>query len=165
MSRVAFAALPFALLAADMAATTTRSTRQGPLARVAFMAGCWEGTFRDQAGRGVIEEHYTRPTTNTMLGTTRYIRDGRTVQFEFTLIEGDSTGVRLIPYPNGRRSTHAFILTRSALDQAVFEAPEHDFPKRILYRQDGSLGLRARIDAGTGETEAREWYLRKADCS
>lgn len=110
-------------------------------------------------------ERLESPSVNTMLGITRYIRDGRTVQFEFTLIEGDSMGVRLIPYPNGRRAEHVFTLTRSAPDEAVFEAPEHDFPKRIVYRRDGEFGLRARIDAGTDATEAREWYMRKAGCS
>lgn len=128
------------------------------------MAGCWEGTFRDRSGRGIIEEHYTTPTSNVMLGTTRFIRDGHTVQYEFTLIRADSSGVRLIPHPNGRRSEHDFMLTRWAEDQAVFEAPEHDFPKRIVYRKDAEAGLRARIDAGAADRNGREWYLRKASC-
>lgn len=131
---------------------------------VRIMTGCWEGTFRDRSGRGIIEEHYTAPTENLMVGTTRYIRDGRTVQFEFTMIRGDSSGVRLTPYPGGRRSEHDFVLTRWALDLLVFEAPEHDFPKRIIYRKDASGGLRARIDGGPSDRDGREWFLRTADC-
>lgn len=138
--------------------------RQATLEDVRFMTGCWEGTFRNRSGHGVIEEHYTAPTENTMLGTTRFIREGRTVQYEFTLIRADTSGIRLVPYPNGQRSEHDFVLTKSAVDQAVFEAPEHDYPKRIIYRKDGETGLHARIDGGADDRDGREWYLRKASC-
>lgn len=156
--------LPLALLLSPAGPSSEARQSRATLDDVRFMAGCWEGMFRDRSGRGTIEEHYTTPTQNVMLGTTRYIRDGRTIQFEFIIIRGDSGGVRLTPYPNGQPSEHDFLLTRWTLDQAVFEAPEHDFPKRIIYRQDADAGLRARIDGGADDRNGREWYLRKANC-
>ncbi len=98
------------------------------LADLSFMAGCWEGTFG--GGRGTIEEHYTSPSNNLMLGTTRYLRDGVTVSYEFTEIVADADGVRLIPHPSGQASV-PFQLTQSANNLAVFENPEHDFPQLI----------------------------------
>ncbi len=141
-------------------------TAQSPsMDQFRFMTGCWEGSFRDRSGLGTIEEHYTSASSNVILGTTRYIQAGKTVQYEFTIIERHEDTIRLIPYPNGQRSEHAFVLTRFALDQAVFESPEHDYPKRIIYRRDGDRGLRARIDAGSGDAEGREWYMQRAACS
>ena len=43
---------------------------------LAFMSGCWEGPL---SRGGTIEEFYSPPTENMIVGTTRYVRDGRTV--------------------------------------------------------------------------------------
>ena len=131
---------------------------------LSFMAGCWEGTF---ANGGIIEERYTPPAENVMLGTTRYLMGGRAVQFEFTAIRSDSVGIGLLPYPGGRPSPHLFRLASSTPPhQAVFEAPENDFPKRIVYRR--AVGtpdtLVARIDNGAGSAEAQEWRMVPAAC-
>jgi hypothetical protein len=60
------------------------------LARLDFMTGCWEGTFQAERGSGTIEEHYTSPSDNLVLGTTRYILEGRTVMWEFSKIASAS---------------------------------------------------------------------------
>lgn len=125
---------------------------------VGFMAGCWEGTF--DGGRGTIEEHYTSPSNNLMLGTTRYLRDGITVSYEFTEIVAHADGVRLIPHPSGQASV-PFRLTRSAEHLAVFENPEHDFPQMITYRLSGKT-LTARIENPGGDR--RQWSMRPAPC-
>jgi len=132
------------------------------LADLSFMVGCWEGSFSSAGASGTIEEHYTTLTENVILGTTRYIVDGKTTMFEFTRIEREDTGVVLTPYPRGRPSEHGFRLTRSGAEEAVFEAPEHDFPKRIIYRKFGAW-LVARIDDGN-DGKAREWTMEAAPC-
>lgn len=134
----------------------------GPLAAVASLAGCWRGVFLD--GRTVIEERWTPPEGDLMLGTTRFFRDGRAVDFEFGLIRADSAGVLLLPYPRGRASAHAFRLTESEDGRWIFEAPEHDYPKRILYRLEG-MQLEARIDAGPDDPEPRVWTLQAEPCA
>ena len=135
------------------------------LVDLSFMAGCWEGNFSSSGASGTIEEHYTAPTDNVMLGTTRYIVDGKTTMFEFTKIERDSAGVVLTPYPRGRPSEHGFRLTQSGEEEAVFEAPGHDFPKRIIYKKFGAW-LVARIDDGNDESDgkAQEWTMEAAPC-
>lgn len=138
-----------------------RSASAG-LADFAFMAGCWEGTFQAERGSGIIEEHYTSPSENLMLGTTRYLLEGRTVMFEFAKLEAADGGIVLTPYPRGQPSEHGFKLTQVAEGDATFEAPEHDFPKRIRYRRDGET-LVARIDDGAGGVES-EWRMEAAPC-
>lgn len=130
------------------------------LAGLSFMAGCWEGSFQGEGGTGTIEEHYTTPSQNLMLGTTRYILDGRTVMFEFSRLKAADGEIVLTPYPRGQASEHGFRLTQAAEGDATFEAPEHDF--RIRYRRDGET-LVASIDDGTDENGS-EWRMKDAPC-
>ncbi len=133
------------------------------LADLGFLSGCWEGPFNSRGRAGVIEEHYTAPSQNLILGTTRYLVDERAVQFEFTLIRQDSLGVDLIPYPGGERSD-PFRLTSVSDGKAIFENPEHDDPKRIIYRMEGDDGRVARIDAGPDDSDGSEWRMRRVEC-
>jgi len=134
----------------------------GRLAELGFMAGCWEGTFQAERGSGTIEEHYTAPSDNLMLGTTRYILEGRTVMWEFSKLEESDGEVVLTPFPRGERSEHDFKITSSSEYEVLFEAPEHDFPKRISYRRDDE-SLIARIDDGT-DGLVDEWEMKPAPC-
>lgn len=140
-----------------------QSARAPGLEDLAFMSGCWEGPFSSRGRTGVIEEHYTSPSANVMLGTTRYLIEGRAVQFELTVIRADSAGVNLIPYPGGRASD-AFRLTDGQGARAVFENPEHDYPKRIIYFMDGEDVRVARIDGGPEDTGGSEWRMKRAAC-
>jgi len=126
-----------------------------------FMAGCWRGEF---GGDGVIEESYMRPAGGLMLGTTRFLRNGRAVEHEFARIVEDSAGVFLRPFPGGSPSPARFRLTAADGRTAVFEAPEHDFPKRIVYRENADGTHTARVDAGEGSEESREWVMRPVGC-
>jgi hypothetical protein len=129
------------------------------LEAVAFMTGCWRGAF----GNGsVIEESYGAADSDVMLGTTRYLRDGRTRGWEFSRIHADSAGVFLTPYPDGRRSEHAFRLVRAEPGHAVFENLEHDFPKRIIYRRPAADSLVARIE---DDARGREWRMAAVPCA
>ncbi len=139
--------------------TTAQQGEIPQLSRLAFMTGCWNG----EAGTGTtIEEHYTTPTENVMLGTTRYVSGGRTVSFELTTIRRDSTGVYLTPYPNGEASD-VFRLTRIEDRTVVFENPEHDFPQRITYQQTAEDALGARVENPGGRF--LEWQMVRVRCS
>ena len=132
-----------------------------PLSGVAFLTGCWRGSYG--AGQ-VIEERWTPPAGQLMLSNTRFLRDGRVVDFEFGMLAAEDGAVLLTPYPRGNRSEHAFRLTAGGAGRAVFEAPEHDYPKRILYQllEDGRL--LARIDGGADDLEPRSWSLDPVSC-
>jgi hypothetical protein len=132
------------------------------LDELAFLSGCWEGRF-GKDGSGTMEEIYTSPSENLMLGTTRYLKEGKAVDYEFTRIEKTEDGVFMTPYPGGRASEHSFRLTSVEGGRAVFEAPEHDFPKRIIYAVNEDGSRTARIDGGTDEG-AREWQLHSGPC-
>ena len=128
---------------------------------LALLSGCWEGPL---ARGGVIEEFYSVPSGNLIVGTTRYLRDGRTVMFEFSSIVHDSSGIVLWPYPSGNKSADGFRLTYVDGHGAVFEAPEHDFPKRISYTIESPDVRVARIDDGTDGGQSTEWRLTRVSC-
>lgn len=126
---------------------------------LAFMSGCW----RAPIDGGFMEEIYTEAAEGLMLGMTRYVRGESVVDFELTRIERRDDGVFLVPYPRGNPSPAAFRLTRATGEEAMFEAPEHDFPRRVRYRRDGD-GLAVRIDDGSDDGRGMEWRLEPAPC-
>ena len=163
MKRVALVALSSLFAIAPVAAQAPGGADAAALEDLAFLSGCWRGTYA--GGAGVIEEFYTSPSKNLMLGTTRYLRDGRAAQYEFTRIEKTDAGIVMTPYPGGKPSEHGFRLTSLRDGEAIFEAPEHDFPKRIIYRRNADGTRTARIDGGAASPKAQEWRMSAAACT
>lgn len=115
------------------------------LADLAFISGNWEMVGPKQR----VEERWTPPATNAMLGLSRTLREGRMAEFEYLRIVERADGIFYIAQPGGRPATE-FKLTKFDGSAAVFENPQHDFPKRIIYRKNADGSLTASIDAGEG---------------
>lgn len=161
MTRIAGIAFTIGVALLAPGALAAQPAAAPTLDDLAFMAGCWRG---DSGGGAVLEEYYTTPSANLILGVSRYLRDGRAVQYELSRITADSTGIVLLPSPGGEPSEHAFRLTAWSAASATFEAPEHDFPKRIRYARDPDGALTARIDDGSDDGRAQEWRLLPVPC-
>jgi hypothetical protein len=154
-----------AALAVALAAAAAGSARPADLRDLAAFAGCWRSAEQSApAAASYTEEIWSAPTVNLMLGLTLFVRDGRAVQYELTRVELQGDAVVMTPYPNGTASEHGFVLTSSSANEAVFEAPEHDYPKRILYRTDPDGSRTARIDGGAQDPRGQEWRFRRVDC-
>jgi Domain of unknown function (DUF6265) len=95
-----------------------------------------------------------------MLGMSRTIAGNRTAEFEFLRIEQREDGIYYVAQPKGRCPATDFKLTRVAAQEAVFENPQHDFPKRIIYRKTAEDSLTASIDAGEG-SKAMTFQFRR----
>lgn len=138
------------------------SRPSGPLEPVSFLTGCWTGTHDD--GEVVMEERWSPAADGLMLATTRFLRDGEVVGWEFAHLEATGEGIVLTPYPGGERSEHSFRRTAGDETSVVFEAPDHDYPKRIRYRLDDLGMLHVAIDGGADDPEPRSWTLGFAPC-
>jgi hypothetical protein len=57
---------------------------------IGWLAGDWQV----MDGKQCIEEHWTAPSSNLLVGMSRTIEDGRTVSFEFLRIEARADGPR-----------------------------------------------------------------------
>lgn len=111
-----------------------------------------------------MEERWSPAADGLMLATTRFLRDEEVVGWEFAHLEATDDGIVLTPYPGGDRSEHAFRRTEGDRTSVVFEAPEHDYPKRIRYGLDERGMLHVAIDAGADDPEPRSWTLGFAPC-
>jgi hypothetical protein len=131
-----------------------------PLSAISFMSGCWTGPSPSGA---TIEEHYTAPSENLLIGMTRYVRNGRVVDFEFTTVERTDSTFVMTPRPKGVKSD-SFPLKEVSDGRATWENPKHDFPQRIIYRRGPDGSLIARIEGTTPKGERHvEWTMHPCD--
>jgi len=117
------------------------------LSEIAWIAGDWQTA---PGGRTQIEEHWMQPAGGFMLGMSRTVAGGRTAEFEYLRLEQRADGIYYVAHPKARCPGTDFKLTRRSAQEAVFENPQHDFPKRIIYRKNSDGSLTASIDAGEG---------------
>jgi hypothetical protein len=149
----------FAALAA--AAGLNAVAAEPEIGRMAWLAGCWQSESAEP-GSG---EQWTPLAGGTMLGVSRTVRQGRTVEFEFMQLRQLADGrLAFIAMPSGREPT-VFPLLRSDDREAVFENANHDFPQRIVYARDGVSGLRARIEGRVdGALQVVEFPMSRVSC-
>ena len=114
---------------------------------LAWLAGAWR-----TSGALEIEEYWSRPKAGSMIGMSRTIAHGKTVETESLRIEETSSGVDYVARPGGAGETR-FQLVRTSKREAVFENLTHDFPKRIIYRLEKGGGLWARVEGDGSEKE------------
>lgn len=100
-----------------------------------WLAGCWTMT----AGGRSVTEQWLGPEGGTMIGVSRTVSGGKTVEYEFLLIREGAGGLEYVAKPS-RQAEAVFTSTSVGADRIVFENPSHDFPTRITYtKQDGGL--------------------------
>ena len=131
---------------------TGSTPEPGPLERLRWLAGRWEGVT---PGR-VWQEHWMEPLGGTMVGMSRTVAGNRTVAWEHLRIEEREGGLVYIAYPSGQAETR-FELVEQDDALAVFENPAHDLPQRIRYRLLEGGSLLAQIEG------IREGALRVID--
>jgi len=119
--------------------------------QLAWLSGTWFVEGED----GWTEERWAPPRGGVMLGTSLTGR-GETARFyEFMRIAADGEG-RLTFWASPSGGTPVpFRLTSMSESEAVFENPENDFPKRIVYRRSGRV-LTATI-SGVGGANPQTW--------
>jgi hypothetical protein len=139
-----------------LAVTTQVSAQTHTLADISWISGAWQTT----GGKRQIEEHWTQVAGASMLGMSRTVAGDKTVEFEYLRIEQRADGIYYVAHPKARCPATDFKLTRASATEAVFENPQHDFPKRITYRKGADDSLTATVDGGEG-TRAVTFSYRK----
>ena len=137
--------------------TAHASTQTTTLADLGWMSGDWQTA---PGGRTQIEEHWTVAAGASMIGMGRTVAGDKTVEFEYLRIEQRADGIYYVAHPKGRCPGTDFKLTRASATEAVFENPQHDFPKRVIYRKGADDSMTASIDGGEG-TKAMSFAYRR----
>lgn len=124
--------------------------------QLGWLAGTWRGTSHGAA----TVEMWTAPAGGMMLGVAQAYTGEKTRNFEFMRIEPrEDGGLAYVAQPNGNKPT-VFPLTKIDGQQAVFENPQHDMPRRIIYKRNGDE-LLARIEGEVNSKPASDDYIFK----
>ena len=153
-------ALLCSLLLATGVAVAAAEPQESPIAWLSWLAGCWEGADGDRR----VEEQWMEPRGGTMLGMSRTVAGGRTLEFESMRIEAEKGRLIFTARPSGQ-SEASFASIEIAQSRVVFENAAHDFPQRIIYarRQDGSL--LARIEGvEAGKARGVDYPMHRSRC-
>ena len=97
-----------------------------------------------------------------MLGMSRTVARGKTVEYEFILLREEADGtINYVAKPSGQAEA-AFKLVRASATEILFENPQHDFPQRIIYTLKEGGKLTATIE-GTknGKTRRVEFNYQR----
>ena len=154
--------LVIAPLLAASAMPSSAWAQADPLAPMAWLAGCW---VAQDAEPGTVEQ-WMPLAAGSMLGMARTVRGGRTVEHEFMQIRLAADGTPIfIALPSRRAAPVTFRLLRASPTELVFENLEHDFPQRVIYRQETDTSLRARIEGlRNGVLRGIEFPMRRSPC-
>ena len=128
---------------------------------LAWLKGCWNS---ERNGRA-ITEHWLKPAGGTMLGISRTVAEGKTVEFEFMQIRQEANGeILFIAKPSGQPEA-TFKLSKGTAREVIFENPQHDFPQRVIYRLQGDGSLLGRIEGvSKGKEKAVDFPMTRARC-
>lgn len=124
--------------------------------QLGWLAGDWQTA----PNASQVDEHWTAPSGGAMLGMSRTVTGDSMVAFEYLRIVERADGVFYVAHPNARTPGTDFRLTSLTPTRVVFENPQHDFPKRIIYEKKGENGLSAVVDAGEGSRAETYDYVR-----
>jgi hypothetical protein len=129
--------------------------------QLSWMAGCWEL----RQGARLTQEQWLKPAGQSMLGMARTVAGDKTVFTEHLQIREQDGGLVLsVSIGIGNRAT-PFRAVRVAAKEIVFENPEHDFPQRIIYRQEAEGSLLGRIEGQEkGKSRAIDFPMKRSSC-
>jgi hypothetical protein len=121
---------------------------------IAWLAGDWQLT----TAAACVEEQWTGPSANLLVGMSRTVAGGRTTAFEFMRIEARADGVYYVAQPGGRPPVD-FKLASESASELVFVNPGHaDRLKKVIYRREADGRLTARIEGETNGAAFSEDY-------
>jgi len=129
------------------------------LEALAWLGGSW---IIDD-GKQRVEEFWSAPADDSMIGMSRTLRDGKTQSFEFMRIAARPDGVFFIAQPRGKPPVE-FVLQSWDGAQAVFVNPGNgDHLKRIVYRRNADGTLTARVEGDNdGAAFVEDFPYRRA---
>jgi hypothetical protein len=149
------------ILVAALLLLAGATAKAADISQLAWLGGCWKAETAEP-GSG---EHWLPLAGGTMLGVSRTVKQGMTIEFEFMQIGTmQNGGLAFTAMPSGQRAT-VFPMLRLAEAEVVFENPEHDFPQRVIYQREGTAKLRARIEGmRRGALRIVEFPMNRVSC-
>jgi len=120
------------------------------IADLGWLAGCWSLS----AGERTVREQWMPPAGDALLGMSRTVAQGRTLEYEFVRIVAQEGTLVFVAQPSGQPEA-SFRLKSIGPKEIVFENPSHDFPQRVGYQSASADTLTAWIEGRRGDRERR----------
>jgi hypothetical protein len=134
-------------------------SQPGGVHRANWLQGCWESSMPART----IEEIWTAPKGDSMMGISRTIRDGKLVEYEMVVLREQGERLAYVAHPSGQPPA-TFLSTRVSPSELMFENPAHDFPQQIGYRRDGEALVAWISGVRDGRTRRVEFPYRRVRC-
>ena len=129
---------------------------QPDIASLSWLSGEWE-----MEG---FKAHYTTPEGGQIFSVSRYFKDSKLSFFEFEHFYTNEGELFVTPYPKGEKSdSFKLVNFDPAVKKAVFQNPEHDWPKELSYERvsDDQLLILVSGPEG-GKMRVEKFDLKKA---
>ncbi len=129
-----------------------------------------EGTWRASHGSDELEEVWSAPAADSMMGMFRWTRGGKVWMFELMniTVEGERLVFRLrhfnrdfVPWET-KESAFVYPMSRITADEVAFENPERDAPRRFVYRRGGTDELVIRLEGPDASGAPDEFRLKRS---
>lgn len=122
-----------------------------------------EGTWKMNTKRGPVCEEWKRMNKNYLQSKGYMIRGKDTIISERIALTNTKGGIfytSAVEDQNNKQPI-AFKMTSSETNIFIFENPQHDFPKRIVYKLVTADSLHAYIDDGTETGRKQNFYYKR----
>ena len=122
-----------------------------------------EGTWKMMTKRGAICEEWKKVDNNYLQSKGYMIKGSDTIINERVALTNTAAGIfytSTVEDQNNKQPV-AFKMTSSENNMFVFENPEHDFPKRIVYKLITTDSLHAYIDDGKEDSKKKQNFYYK----
>lgn len=111
-----------------------------PMPLPGWMTGAWAGG----EGEAWVDEFWTPPRGDLMIGAGRAGQGAKLQSFEHMRIEREADGTLVFwALPGGKNATR-FVAVHADSDDVIFENAANDYPQRVRYWREGKE-MKARI--------------------
>jgi uncharacterized protein DUF6265 len=136
----------------------------GPLAALAWLAGCWQGSVNERE----LRETWLPLRGGMLIGAGQQTLRGAMQDYEFLRIEAQPDGVRFTQFSGDRKET-SFKLSGTVTEGNdtifTFANIADAFPARLVYRRGAEGWLYETIEGPLNGTDRKAIYpLRRVDC-
>ena len=140
------------------------SADSGPLAALAWLEGCWQGSVNQREFR----EQWLPLRGGLLIGAGQSVLRGRMQDYEFLRIEPRPDGVYFTQFSGELKAT-SFRLAGTTTDDKdtifTFANTADAFPARLIYRRGTEGWLYQTIEGSLSGSDRRVIYpLRRVDC-
>ncbi len=122
-----------------------------------------EGLWKMNTKRGAICEEWKKVDKNYLQNKGYMIKGKDTVINERVALTNTKAGIFYTSTVEDQNNKEpiAFIMTKTENNMFVFENPQHDFPKRIVYKLITADSLHAYVDDGTETGKRQNFYYKR----